>query len=194
MRKGHGKKMKNTAKTLAIVLASVISLTFAACGGQTANESNTRATPIIPQEEEKSPQETIAEEIEQHDNGHHRPFTEEGENDGADTVAGINEDIVTYTDGNTNVRLNYSADTISVDGSVHIAFFDIKYSDDVITAFTEPMQTFAPDDSISQEQHFITLTIDGDTMLYEYVFVLTRNPELENISNRMTSNAVLIKV
>ena len=167
--------MKNTTKILALIIALAMSLTLAACGDEPENETeNTNeigsTTPELSQEtppKEETPPEESQPQSQTQPQHSDVPITQ------TDDTSNVDKNIEVYSDGETTVTVDYSAETITVRSSTYRNF---TQSENVITAYIDAGIVEAPDYSYQGQEYFVTATIEGDTMYFEEVFVLTRDP------------------
>ena len=153
-------------KILALILTFVIALTLAACG---ESENTNRIGSTTP----KLSQETPTKEATPPEESQSQPQLSDVSIAQTDETSNVDKNIEVYSDGETTVTVDYSAETISVHSST---YRDFTQSDNVITAYIDAGIIEAPDFSYQGQEYFVTATIDGDTMYFEELFVLTRNP------------------
>ncbi|MCL2048531.1 MAG: hypothetical protein FWG87_07365 [Defluviitaleaceae bacterium] len=177
--------MKYSKRTLAFIFAVIFLLAVTACGGETANESGSAELPLeteLPQEAtaELSQEATAREEIAEAQPQQADDMAAQGEdvptiheNDISNIDKNTDENTEVYTDGETTVTVDYSARKITIRGRGNAVFFDFTEAGNVISSYANHGEFEAPDGSMQGQETFVTATIDGDTMYYESVFILT---------------------
>ncbi|MCL2096741.1 MAG: hypothetical protein FWH10_07545 [Oscillospiraceae bacterium] len=200
--------MKRSTKIFAFILAVLALLILAACGDETAGVNSENEEALQPEQDlqdiQDLPQGEYQPEQPQSPESDGRIDENSGISNSGDNNPGVSntdENIEIYTDGEATVTVNYSAQTITIRYTAnqgHTYYREFTQSDNVISAYIDAGIVEAPDLSYQGQEYFVTATIDGNTMVYEEVFVLTRDPgssrSISVVVPELSFSAVLTRV